>query len=52
MEAGVALAALFERFPGMTLARPVEEIGPVPSFIINGYSSLPVVLRPSATCAT
>ncbi|MFF8446889.1 cytochrome P450 [Streptomyces leeuwenhoekii] len=52
MEAGVALAALFERFPGMALARPVEEIDPVPSFIINGYSSLPVVLQPSATCAT
>ncbi|MEV5887151.1 cytochrome P450 [Streptomyces sp. NPDC052020] len=48
MEAGVALAGLFDRFPGVALACPVEEIDPVPSFIINGYSSLPVVLGPSA----
>ncbi|MHC0433524.1 cytochrome P450 family protein [Streptomyces sp. O3] len=46
MEAVVALSELFERFPDMRLAQPVEAIAPVESFIINGYGSLPVVLRP------
>ncbi|MFC8920263.1 cytochrome P450 [Streptomyces sp. NPDC047821] len=48
LEATVALAALFDRFPGMELAAPVESLEPVPSFIVNGYTALPVVLGPAA----
>ncbi len=44
IEAGVALAKLFERFPRLSLAVPVDEIEPVESFIVNGYGSLPVQL--------
>ncbi|MCX4233755.1 MULTISPECIES: cytochrome P450 family protein [Streptomyces] len=44
IEAGVALAALFGRFPQLSLAVPVEGIEPVESFIVNGYGSLPVLL--------
>ncbi|MFJ8937117.1 cytochrome P450 [Streptomyces sp. NPDC102365] len=44
IEAGVALAALFERFPQLSLAVPVEGVEPVESFIVNGYGSLPVLL--------
>lgn len=47
LEAGVALSALFERFPDIALGCPVEELEPVPSFIISGYSSLPIRLRPA-----
>ncbi|MDL5205378.1 cytochrome P450 [Streptomyces sp. ALI-76-A] len=45
LEAAVALSGLFERFPDMTLARGAEELEPHPSFIINGYRELPVLLR-------
>lgn len=48
MEATTALAALFDRFPGIRLAVPVEELEPVPSFIVDGYATLPVLLGPSA----
>ncbi|MFS8200544.1 cytochrome P450 family protein [Streptomyces sp. CWNU-52B] len=44
IEAGVALAGLFERFPQLSLAVPVDGIEPVESFIVNGYGSLPVLL--------
>ncbi|MGW0571486.1 cytochrome P450 family protein [Streptomyces tauricus] len=44
IEAGVAVAALFERFPGLAPAVPVAGIEPVESFIVNGYGSLPVLL--------
>ncbi|MEV0323694.1 cytochrome P450 [Streptomyces sp. NPDC050658] len=47
LEAVTALDALFARFPRLRLARPLKEIAPVPSFIINGHGSLPVVLRPA-----
>lgn len=47
LEAGTALPALFERFPDMVAARPLETVEPVESFIINGYGSLPVLLRPA-----
>ncbi|MFF5001651.1 cytochrome P450 [Streptomyces phaeochromogenes] len=43
IEAGVALAGLFDRFPGLTLAAPADGIEPVESFIVNGYGSLPVL---------
>lgn len=45
LEAAIALPALFERFPGMALAVPAEELRPQPSFIVNGHQSLPVRLR-------
>jgi 2-hydroxy-5-methyl-1-naphthoate 7-hydroxylase len=44
MEARIALPALFERFPGLALAVPPEELGPVDSFISNGHRALPVRL--------
>ncbi|MET9215598.1 MULTISPECIES: cytochrome P450 family protein [unclassified Nocardia] len=42
LEALVSLPALFERFPAMSLAAPVGELGTVPSFISNGHKHLPV----------
>ncbi|MFE6924473.1 cytochrome P450 [Nocardia sp. NPDC057663] len=42
LEALVSLPALFERFPQMSLAVPVDELGTVPSFISNGHRHLPV----------
>ncbi|MFF3322507.1 cytochrome P450 [Streptomyces sp. NPDC002889] len=44
LEASIALPALFERFPGITLAVPQEELRPVDSFISNGHRALPVRL--------
>lgn len=44
IEAGVALAGLFDRFPELALAVPLDGIEPVQSFIVNGHGSLPVVL--------
>ncbi|MEU7135920.1 cytochrome P450 [Streptomyces sp. NPDC046261] len=46
LEANIALPALFERFPDMTLAVAPDELLPVDSFISNGHRSLPVRLRP------
>jgi 2-hydroxy-5-methyl-1-naphthoate 7-hydroxylase len=46
MEAAIALETLFGRFPEMRLARPVADLHPMPTFLFNGYASLPVVLRP------
>ncbi|MEU7650225.1 cytochrome P450 family protein [Streptomyces huasconensis] len=43
-EATTALAALFARYPDMTLARPADELRPMPTFIINSYAELPVLL--------
>ncbi|WP_344258928.1 cytochrome P450 [Streptomyces sodiiphilus] len=45
LEAAVALPALFERFPGMRLAVPPQELVPQVSFIANGHQELPVLLR-------
>ncbi|MTE22525.1 cytochrome P450 [Streptomyces sp. TRM43335] len=42
MEAEIALSALFERFPNLSLAVPPEEIGPQGTFIMNGVAELPV----------
>jgi cytochrome P450 len=44
MEARIALPALFDRFPGLALAVPQEELRPVDSFISNGHRALPVRL--------
>jgi cytochrome P450 len=49
LEAEIALPALFDRFPDLTLAVPARDLTPLPSFISNGHRSLPVVLGPSAT---
>ncbi|MDP9848190.1 cytochrome P450 family protein [Streptosporangium lutulentum] len=46
LEAGIALPALFDRFPGLALAVPAHELLPMDSFIANGHRTLPVVLRP------
>ncbi|MEU6074843.1 cytochrome P450 [Micromonospora sp. NPDC047074] len=44
LEASVALPALFERFPDLTLAVPPAELEPPGTFIMNGLRSLPVYL--------
>lgn len=44
MVATVGLSTLFERFPDLTLAVPVEELQPLPTFIMNGHRGLPVHL--------
>ncbi|MFI2230649.1 cytochrome P450 [Nocardia testacea] len=45
LEAGVALPAIFGRFPDMELAVAPEQLGVVPSFISNGHHRLPVHLN-------
>lgn len=49
LEAGVALPALFERFPGLTLAVQPHEIEPEPSSVMNGVRALPVRLGTKTT---
>ncbi|MBY8862055.1 cytochrome P450 [Nocardia sp. CA2R105] len=44
LEADIALAALFNRFPDMALAVDDGGLGAVPSFISNGHQRLPVRL--------
>jgi 2-hydroxy-5-methyl-1-naphthoate 7-hydroxylase len=44
MEAMVALPALFERFPDLTLAVPAAELKPARTFIFNGYAEVPLLL--------
>ncbi|MFJ6381068.1 cytochrome P450 [Kitasatospora sp. NPDC092039] len=46
MEAEVALAALFDRFPDLELAVPAGELEPQVTFIMNGVQTLPVRLTP------
>lgn len=45
LEARIALSALFERFPGLALAVPREELAPQGTFIMNGWKTLPVHLN-------
>ncbi|MFC7310680.1 cytochrome P450 [Streptomyces monticola] len=45
LEAEVALAALFESFPLLTLAVPAGQLRPQPSFISNGHREVPVWLH-------
>ncbi|WP_318199373.1 cytochrome P450 [Streptomyces sp. SCL15-4] len=47
VEAGTALSSLFARFPDIRLACAPEELEPMPTFLMNGYQTLPVVLRPA-----
>jgi len=44
LEAEVAVAALFARFPDLALAVPESDIKPQSSFIMNGRRELPVLL--------
>jgi len=44
MEARIALPALFERFPDITLAVPSEELEPSLTFVFFGHQALPVRL--------
>jgi cytochrome P450 len=49
MEANIALPALFERFPDLSLAVPADEIEPQLTFIMNGLLNLPVKLGKAAS---
>ncbi|MFI0982635.1 cytochrome P450 [Streptomyces sp. NPDC021093] len=44
VEATSAFAALFERFPDLRLACAPHELEPLPTFLMNGYRELPVLL--------
>lgn len=46
LEATVAFRSLFERFPGLALGCPPQELRPLPTFLLNGFGRLPVLLRP------
>jgi 2-hydroxy-5-methyl-1-naphthoate 7-hydroxylase len=48
LAASICLPALFERFPGMILAAPREELEPQGTFIMNGHLTLPVYLNAPA----
>lgn len=45
LEAEVALPALFARFPHLSLAVPPRDLTPLPSFVSNGITALPVHLH-------
>ncbi|MFD8913594.1 cytochrome P450 [Streptomyces sp. NPDC059575] len=49
LEALIALPALFERFPDLTLAEPVDRLGSLESFVSNGHATLPVFTRSKHT---
>jgi cytochrome P450 len=42
--ATIGLSTLFERYPDLSLAVAVEDLQPLPTFIMNGHRSLPVRL--------
>ncbi|MFI5802003.1 cytochrome P450 [Streptomyces sp. NPDC051561] len=44
LEAEIALAALFDAFPDLAAATPRADLEQLPSFIVNGYTALPVHL--------
>ncbi|GAB2678354.1 cytochrome P450 [Saccharopolyspora gloriosae] len=44
LESALALPALFDRYPNLSLAVPAAELRPYPSFISNGHAELPVYL--------
>jgi cytochrome P450 len=46
LEAAIALPALFERYPELTLAAEPGELLPLESFVSNGYRALPARLTP------
>ncbi|WP_328904575.1 MULTISPECIES: cytochrome P450 [unclassified Streptomyces] len=45
IEALVALPALFERFPDLSLAVPDDQVRPAGTFLLNGVDTLPVHLK-------
>lgn len=49
MEATIALRGLFERYPGLALAVPADELPPHPSFVGNSTDTLPVRLAAETT---
>ena len=44
LEAAIGLSALFDRFPDLRLAQPVDRLRPLGSFISNGHETLPALL--------
>ncbi len=48
VEAAEALSAFFGRFPDVRLACRSDELAPMPTFLMNGFRSVPVWLRPTA----
>ncbi|MFE9684505.1 cytochrome P450 [Streptomyces sp. NPDC006285] len=46
-EVATVLSMFFARFPDAQFAVPVDELKPLPSFISNGHTALPVRLHPS-----
>jgi 2-hydroxy-5-methyl-1-naphthoate 7-hydroxylase len=46
LEAGIALPALFRRFPALRLAVPDAELAPCPAIALNSLHALPVRLTP------
>ncbi|MEV1007356.1 cytochrome P450 [Streptomyces sp. NPDC049881] len=48
IEARIALAALFDRFPEIRLAVAADGLRPMPSLISNGHERVPVRLGPAA----
>ncbi|WP_228803879.1 cytochrome P450 [Nocardia higoensis] len=44
LEAAIALPALFDRFPDMTVAGPLEGVETLESFISHGHRHLPARL--------
>lgn len=51
MVSTVGLSTLFERFPDISLAVPVEDLVHIPSFVMNGHRTLPVRLTAVASKA-
>jgi cytochrome P450 len=51
LEAQIALPALFERFPDISLAVPPEKLEPQGTFIMNGHKELPVRLTAAVPAA-
>lgn len=48
MEVTVALSTLYRRFPDLRPVGSLDSVDPLESFIVSGYGSLPVLLRPAA----
>jgi 2-hydroxy-5-methyl-1-naphthoate 7-hydroxylase len=48
LEAEIALPALFDRFPGLTLAAPADELPTLRTFLSNGHVALPALAKPLA----
>jgi cytochrome P450 len=46
LEGRVALGTLFDRFPGVHLAVPADEVIRRPSLVMNSLTALPVRFRP------